>query len=492
MSRRDELLTLVTLVSQRSARLLADVKDLSRPDFLADLHKVHDASGQLAEMIRTALAPGAPAERIESSTRHAMLNTLNPVINYCELWLEEAKEHFLEAFLADLRLIHETGKQCMTIVSRLGKEAEAKPVETALAEEDDGDSDSVYNVPKPGSLLIVDDNADNRDILARLLVQQRHRVATAADGLQALKMLQAQAFDVVLLDMVMPQMDGYKVLRTIKKDAQLRNIPVIMISALDEIDRVARCIERGAEDYLPKPVNPVVLRARLNSCLEKKRFRDKEAAYLDEIEKERKRSDTLLHVILPKTIVKELKTSGHVKPRRHENVAVLFADIVGFTSYCDQRPPEEVVKYLQQLVEDWEVLAGRHQVDKIKTIGDAFMAVAGLLRSVPSPVLQCVRFGLEMFAVLQRLPTKWDVRVGIHAGPVVAGILGRRQYQFDLWGDTVNTAARMESNGVPGAVTLSSEAWKQIADQARGESLGVVPVKGKGELEIIKFIEFTR
>src|SRR5262249_40786346 len=158
-----------------------------------------------------------------------------------------------------------------------------------------------------------------------------------------------------------------------------RDLPVIMISALDEVDSVVRCIQMGAEDYLPRPFNPVLLRARIGACLEKKRLRDREALHLALIEREQHRCDELLHVILPGEIVKELKSTNVVRPRRYENVAVLFADIVGFTPYCDCHGPEEVVPHLQRLVECCEDSALRHGVQKIKTIGDAFMAASGLL-----------------------------------------------------------------------------------------------------------------
>src|SRR5262249_44086180 len=115
---------------------------------------------------------------------------------------------------------------------------------------------------------------------------------------------------------------------------------------------------------------------------------------------------------------------------------------------------------------------------------------AGLLRRVENPVLSCVRCGLEMIAAAQCLQTQWNVRIGIHSGPVVAGVLGHRQYLFDLWGDTVNTAARMESHGVPGLITLSGDAWQQIAHCCRSESRDVIPVKGKGTMEVVRFREF--
>jgi class 3 adenylate cyclase len=345
---------------------------------------------------------------------------------------------------------------------------------------------SEQRATEAGKLLVVDDNEINRDMLQRRLARQGHTVFTAESGRVALAVLARAEFDLILLDVMMPDMNGFEVLEGLKADARLRHIPVIMISAFDEIDSVVRCIEMGAEDYLPKNFNPTLLRARIGACLEKKRLRDREVLHLRQIEEEKKRVDALLHVILPPEIVEELKANNSVKPRRYEDVAVMFCDIVGFTPYCAQRPPEEIVTHLQELVEAFEHLAVKHELQKIKTIGDSFMAIAGGLRPLPNPVRNAVQCGLDMVATARTLAAGWDVRCGIHVGPLTAGVVGLRQYLFDCFGDTVNTAARVESNGVPGAVNVSHAAWAWISGAARGESRGLIKLKGLGDMEVFR------
>ena len=175
-----------------------------------------------------------------------------------------------------------------------------------------------------------------------------------------------------------------------------------------------------------------------------------------------------------------------VQPRRFEDVAVLFCDIVGFTAYCDRNPPEKVVAELQALVQAFEDIAQANEMEKIKTIGDAFLSTAGLLRKIDSPVRAATRCGLEMVRVSGEIEPGWQVRVGIHCGPVVAGIVGRRQFMFDLWGDTVNVAARIVDAADPGTVFVSSDAWMRIRGTAEGKSRGITDLKGKGLLELVE------
>jgi len=490
---RQELLAPVDGILSLTEILLDDARQRERDDLLADLGKVHAAGEQLRTLLQGLLElPANEAERrdFEQRIRHDLGNCLNPIIGYAEQWLEDAAALLLEAFVPELEKICALGKQIAAGLDKLLAASKvASDPEINLDVEElpsmcrwSAEAETPASSPK-GTVLIIEDNETNRDLIGRWLRREGHTVVEAHNGREGLAALRVRPFDVVLLDIIMPEMNGYQVLSEMKSDPVLRQLPVIVISAFSEIDSVVRCIERGAEDYLTKPIKPVLLRARINACLEKKRL-------LEEIDKERQRADELLHVILPAPIVTELKTSNQVKPCRHENVAVLFCDIAGFTPYCDHCEPEQFFPYLQRLVEAWEESALRHRVEKIKTIGDAFMAAGGLLRKdVGNPVRACVALGEEMIRLTRSL-TPWNIRVGIHVGPVVAGVIGRRQYLFDLWGDTVNTAARMESHGVVGSITLSGAAWRQIADCARGERRGQVEIKGKGLMDIFRFEAF--
>jgi len=494
---KGDLLAPLSYLLEQADTLVQDAED-AHADFSADLARIAAAAHKLQNGVQSALeqAP-ADSDLLDPSALHHHLRTpLCQIMGFCEIWLVDERdrlgEMLLERFVPDLQEIHKLSKHMLARLDDIVQFRRQAPEPAPTANDDMYETirrillrSRDESLKLKGAVLVVDDNECNRDLLARWLGREGHQVCLAQHGRQALDLIQQQPFDLILLDILMPEMDGVQVLQRLKADERFRHIPVIMISALDETDSVVRCIEIGAEDYLPKPFNRAVLKARIGACLEKKRL-------LEEIQKERRRADQLLHVILPAPIVQELKASDAVQPRRFENVAVLFCDIVGFTAYCDGNEPERVVLHLQKLIEEWEEIAIAHGVQKIKTIGDAFMAAAGLLEETADPaVLHCVRCGLDMIQAVERLPVSWKVRVGIHCGPVVAGVIGKRQYLFDLWGDTVNTAARMESNGLPGRIVLSKPAWEQIANRVRGESLGPISIKGKQVMEVYRFDGFV-
>jgi class 3 adenylate cyclase len=339
-------------------------------------------------------------------------------------------------------------------------------------------------------ILVVDDNDDNRYTLTERLKREGYAdLAVAADGTEALAMIGSKPFDVVLLDVMLPGVGGVQVLEHMKGDPALRHVPVIMISALSDREHLVRCLELGAEDYLPKPFEPVVLRARLGACLDRKRLRDQEQAHLGELQVQRQQLDACLRAILPEPTVRELRLTGRIAPRRFDEVAVLFADIVGFTRYCDGRSPEAVVSDLDRFACLCEELFDLHGLEKIKTVGDAVLATANLLEPHADPVLATVQCARAILDAAQRLPSQWTLRAGVHVGPVVAGVIGHEKFSFDVWGDTVNVAARLAEAADAAAVYLTQDAWDRLGGRVPGTPLGRRALKGKRPVQVYRCVD---
>ncbi|MEB3886984.1 adenylate/guanylate cyclase domain-containing protein [Lyngbya sp. CCY1209] len=338
----------------------------------------------------------------------------------------------------------------------------------------------------PDRVLIVDDNEVNRDLLVRRLKRQGYDVLVASNGFEALELMRSTPLDLVLLDIMMPQMNGYQVLETLKADPALRYIPVIMISAVNDIESIVRCIELGAEDYLSKPFNPVLLRARINACLEKKRLRDQEQAYLKKLAAEQEKSEQLLLNILPAPIAARLKQGESTIADSFADVTVLFADIVNFTKLSANLSPSELVEILNQIFSVFDELAERYELEKIKTIGDAYMVVGGLPTPRPDHAEAIAEMALEMQQIVGDFSLKpgqpLQMRMGINTGPVEAGVIGTRKFAYDLWGDTVNTANRMESHGVAGKIQVTAATYERLRDKYQFEERGVIEVKSKGKM----------
>jgi len=340
---------------------------------------------------------------------------------------------------------------------------------------------------QPGYILVVDDSPTIRMKLSFDLETQGHSVTTARNGREALTLMQEQAFDLVLLDILMPEMNGYDVLRHMNQDAQLRNIPVIVISAFDEIESLIRCIQMGAEDYLLKTLDPVLLKARIDASLEKKRWHDQEQAYLQQLQEEREKSEALLFNVLPKPVAERLKQGETVIADSFSEVTVLFADIVGFTELSTGMTPTDLVVMLNDVFCTFDYLAARHGLEKIKTTGDAYMVVGGLFNSrsdhieAVADMALDIRDAMALFSRKDQRPL--NVRIGFHMGPVVAGVLGTNKYSYDLWGDTVNTASRMESHGIVGKIQVTDVIYSRLRGTYVFEERGHIPIKNKGEMK---------
>jgi class 3 adenylate cyclase len=336
------------------------------------------------------------------------------------------------------------------------------------------------------NILVVDDDRVNRLILARALEAEGFSVDTAEDALRAIRILHGSpgAFDLILLDVVMPDMDGYDMLRYLKADPGLTRIPVVMVSALDDISSVVRCLELGAEDYITKPFDPVLLRARMNASLAKKRLSDVEHRYAQVLELEEERNERLLHHILPVHIAARLKAGERVIADNFDDVTVLFADLVGFTQLASQMSPQSVVALLNEIFSSFDALVGEHGLEKIKTIGDAYLVVGGLLDSSGEHLRSCVEMAIHMLDCIGRCGDgNLTLRIGLHAGPVAAGVIGEHKFAYDLWGDTVNIASRLESHGSPGRIHVSDVVQRRLDGAFRFESRGLIDLRGLGPVE---------
>ncbi|HEX6111768.1 MAG TPA: adenylate/guanylate cyclase domain-containing protein [Geminicoccaceae bacterium] len=492
------------LLREEAERL--ELVDLA-PDFERILTAAQDLLGLVNHLLDEAAAPAqasrADLELIQSKMRHDLRNPLNAIKGYAELLLEELHELGGVAIRADLGALLGESESLLARIdviidfSRGEENAE-------LACQDEGDvAGMIANLVRtvkpiaardappqePGRILVVDDNASNRDLLFRRLSHDGHQVTRAASGRRALEILEVEDFDLILLDLMMPGLNGFQVLEHLKADERLHDIPVIMISGLQETDSVIRCIETGAEDYLPKPFNPVLLRARISACLERKRWRDRERRYLERIELEKAKHEALLRNILPGQIVTRLNDGEVVIADRVEEATILFADLVGFTAVASRVPPAVLVDSLNRIFSAFDDLCRRLQIEKIKTIGDAYMAAAGLPLPRPDHAEVIADFALAMLADLEAvnatIEAPFQIRIGIHTGPVVAGVIGSHRFLYDIWGEAVNLASRLESHSLPGRIHVSERTSEILASRYELEARGLINLRGIGKVRTL-------
>src|SRR3989475_5294281 len=305
----------------------------------------------------------------------------------------------------------------------------------------------------PG-ILIVDDNEDNRYTLQLMLESDGHeRIASAANGKEAIALIEKEKFSLVLLDLMMPDLNGDEVLKAIKSDPDKRDPPVVMISADTNADKVSQCIELGADDYLPKPFNPTILRARIAAALRRHSLRALESEYLGKLGNEKRHSEDLLRNILPAGIVTRLRNGESNIADHFDDATVIFADVVGFGKITARMKAYEIVACLNQLFSEFDKLAEDAGIEKIKTIGDNYMAVAGVPTPCSNHARMAAKFALEMVAATgrlrSRLPVPFPIRLGLHSVPVMAGGLGPRKFAHDVWGGTLSTPGRPQGGGQP-------------------------------------------
>jgi adenylate cyclase len=327
-----------------------------------------------------------------------------------------------------------------------------------------------------GKLLVVDDNRVNRLLLGRALEQLGHTVTFAENGREGLEALRRQRVDLILLDIEMPEMDGYQALAALAADPHLRDIPVVMMSSVEEVDSVARCIEMGAEDYLFKPVNPVLLRARVGASLEKKRLRD--------------RQRELFRKFATAEVAEELLTSGLALGGKHVEASVMFSDIRKFTSLTETLSPADTIELLNSYYTlMFDAIGGQGGIVN-QMLGDGLMAIFGAPLPRPDHRQRAVSAALEMQELVGGFNREQAARggaeirigIGIASGPLVAGFTGTEQrVTYTCVGDTVNLAARLESHTkvVERPILIDENTRRALRDGIVVEPHGELLMKGK-------------
>jgi class 3 adenylate cyclase len=375
------------------------------------------------------------------------------------------------------------------------------PAAPVVAAEKDDRRAAAPTGSAPSTILVVDDNEENRQLLARRLARQGHRVVTAVGGHEALALLQGQPVDLVLLDVMMPDLDGPAVLARLKQDPERRHIPVLMISALDETASVVRSIELGAEDYLPKPCDPVLLRARIGACLEKKRLRDQEDLHalalaewnrtLEQRVQEQvaqvERLARLKRFFSPQ-LAELIVTGGTDDPLRthRREITVVFLDLRGFTAFAETAEPEEVMGVLREYHEAMGRLIVEHEGTLERFTGDGMMVFFNDPVPVDNPAERAVRMSVAMRERVRELRAGWrkrghdlDLGVGIAQGYATIGAIGfEGRWDYGAIGTVTNLAARLCAEAQGGQILITSRVAAAVEELVDVEEVGALALRG--------------
>lgn len=476
----------------------------------SDLDKLAAAAGRLDAMVRALLDPtasrsmvrGRDATAASSHLRHELRTPITAILGYAELLAEELADG-LDSQAGSLGDIIDAARRLLDQIDafvnfmrldRRGRGDEAQRLldhDAALHEPMEA-LRSVLQQQTPtgpraiGRILVVDDNASTLDLLSRRLKRDGHEITSCEGGEDALELLGRTEFDLVLLDLLMPGVSGIEVLRRIKSSHRMSALPVIIVSALDEIDSAVHCIEAGADDYLTKPINPVLLRARMTASLERKFLRDRDQATTEKLRTEQERSEGLLLNVLPRSVVERFRNGESVIADSFASATILFSDLVDFTRTTATLTPDLVLELLNEIFTRFDGLAVEHGLEKIKTVGDAYIAAGGLPEACEGHAMAAAEMALRMPAavadVSRALGRDLKIRIGLHTGPVAAGIIGKNKFIYDVWGDTVNVASRMEMYGEANRVHITAETLSALGGRFAVEPRAPVNVKGRGPM----------
>ena len=498
---RDEILVAIEAVTQTSGLLLekSDDPSLKVPEQVRrDLETVYDSSRELYQFIRGVLeSPDQYVNNSESgedslrTLRHDLRNRLNVIHGPCQFMLMEAlpeesdaQREFQNTFLSDVTSIRDYANQAVNRLNELsGIEGELAAIETeeisnsmkSQSAESLKLSEPVRVREKPvepAKVLVVDDNELNRKMLARFMDHMGHHSEFAEDGREALTKIQQTDFDLVLLDILMPRMNGLEVLQELNDQGLLRHLPVLVLSGLDSSAEIIQCIELGAEDFLSRPINLTLLQARVNACLEKKRLREREFGQF-----------------FPREIARQVALRPEMLDEgREADVSVLFCDIRAFSKISEKLEPEKTVRWIRDVMEVLSECVLDQQGVLVDYIGDELVAMWGAPTEQPNHAQLACRAALEMVERLPAISRKWhselgmptQVGIGINSGKAHVGNTGTaRRRKYGPLGNTVNLASRVQgaSRYLQSSLLVTGETYDQLnADDFSSRRLCTVKV----------------
>lgn len=455
---------LLTAISELR-RELCDRHDRFGVDTADDIAHLLDAAGRLESMLDSGAQP---------ATHHDIMNVLTALRGYAEMLRED---------------IGATHSDMDTLLSSLLTAVQAAHVDGAAPES----SDNRFIQSEPGFILAVDDLQENRELVARNLSRSGHIVITAASGEEALHALEQSDVDVVLLDLLMPGMDGREVLRRIKEHPEWRATPVIVISGSQDMDGIIECIEAGADDYLFKPFNPILLQARIKAGIERKRWHDKEEQYRHQLE----RNEKFIRATFGRYLSDEIVTDILERPEGLElggdlrRVSIMLSDIRGFTSLSEHLAPAQVVTMLNRYLGAMTDIIMAHHGTIDEFIGDAILSVFGAPLHRDDDADRAVHCALAMQAAMVGINAKnkaegfppINTGIAINTGDVIAGNIGsERRSKYGFVGHPMNVTSRIEDVTRGGEILISDSTLQSLKEKFLVGRSEEINVKGIDEI----------
>ena len=510
---RQELLAPILSIEGHSELLKDIIKDQA---CLADLTKIRDAAMQTRALVDEMLAAetlqreDAERDKQRSTYRHDLRNSVGAISGYSEIILEELEDLdnlsedarvYLDHQLADAFKLLQMLDTLFQDEREFGEDSESDlnvDISSVFDSFDRSDKEAAEVIS--GNILVVDDNDSNRSLLAHQLSRQGHTVSTAPGGRKALDMILENKPDLILLDLFMPDMNGFDVLQEMHADEALRAVPVIIITGLSDRSAAVKCIEAGAFDLLIKPVNPSLLGARVTACLERKAWHDKEQAYQLELEKSytfirkvfgRYLSDEVVHQILESDEGMQMGGGKQV-------VSIMMTDIRGFSMLSQELDPQDCVKLLNNYFGTMTPLIQKYNGVIDEFLGDAILAIFGAPVVTEDHAQQAVACAIEMqraMAEVNRNNQKWglpsiEMGIAVNTGEVVVGNIGSEtRSKYGVVGHHVNLTARIESFTVGGQIMASEYTINALEPEVSiAQSM---EVDAKGIKQPVKIHEIT-